>query len=40
MKNLIEKLRGTMLTTPHSMNSTEDMVLVYSVEGNVGAPLN
>ena len=25
---------------PYSMNSSEDMVLVYSVEGNTGAPLN
>ena len=36
---LIEKLFGSMLT-PHSMNSIEDTVLVCSVEGNVGVPLN
>ena len=25
---------------PHSMNSSADTVLVYSVEGNTGVPLN
>ena len=39
MKNLIEELWGSILM-PHSMNSSEDTVLVYGVEGNTGAPLN